>query len=192
MVVGVPGYGSGGSAYIHHLDTGENILLDGDTFKDEDSDAQNGKGFASSVAVSGDTIVVGAWKHYVTPVYLTSNSQASETGAAYVFETNGTLRFRLTAPDSTEFDRFGNAVAINGDVIAIARMSYYWRRGRDAPNKHASVYFFNAQTGVYLGLQQAPEKFQALHEGFYGDFFGSSLAMSRSVISHVPNKNPLS
>lgn len=182
-IIGAPGgYTSGGSAFIHDLNTGLSVRLDGDDYRDNTDDAQDGHGFASSVAVSGDTVVVGAWKHYVTPVFHAYNSGSAQTGAVYVFETDGTLRFRLTAPDSTDFDRFGNAVAIHGDVIAIGRMTYYWRRWRDVPDQEAGVYFFHARTGAYLGLQHAPARFQELHAGNYGDYFGSSLAMSSTHI----------
>lgn len=68
--------------------------------------------FGWSVAIDGDTIVVGTAK--------------SPTGAAYVFERNnggannwGEVR-KLVHADTNSFTHFGRAVAIHGDTIAVA------------------------------------------------------------------------
>jgi len=67
-----------------------------------------------SVAMSGDTAVVGA------------NNESTENGAAYVFVkpssgwANMTQTATLTASDGVAGDGFGQAVAIGGDVILVA------------------------------------------------------------------------
>ncbi|HJU56295.1 MAG TPA: thrombospondin type 3 repeat-containing protein [Pyrinomonadaceae bacterium] len=69
----------------------------------------------NSVAVSGDTAVVGAFVDD-DPV------RGANTGAAYVFVRNGstwTEQQKLTASDAAAGDRFGSAVAIDGDTIAV-------------------------------------------------------------------------
>lgn len=71
--------------------------------------------FGNSVAVSGDTAVVGAFVDD-DPV------RGANTGAAYVFVRNGstwTQQQKLTASDAAAGDRFGSAVAIDGDTIAV-------------------------------------------------------------------------
>ncbi len=71
--------------------------------------------FGRSVAVSGDTVIVGA----------PSNAFGDTTqGAAYIFLRNGTawtLQQKLTAPDSAPGDPegFGVSVAITGDTVIV-------------------------------------------------------------------------
>ncbi len=79
------------------------------------SDAAADDFSGNSVAVSGDTAVVGAFVDD-DPV------RGANTGAAYVFVRNGstwTEQQKLTASDAAAGDRFGSAVAIDGDTIAI-------------------------------------------------------------------------
>ncbi|MCC7389438.1 MAG: FG-GAP repeat protein [Phycisphaerales bacterium] len=69
--------------------------------------------FGSSVAVCGDTIVVGAPG---------ANDPMTDSGAVYIFKrTNGSWEqaAKLTLAGGEEFDNFGNAVAISGtEMIA--------------------------------------------------------------------------
>ena len=78
------------------------------------SDAEADDWFGTSVAVSGDTAVVGAWLE---------DAGGSGAGAAYVFERNlagssnwGEMK-KLTASDAQVDDLFGFSVAISGDTI---------------------------------------------------------------------------
>src|SRR5688572_23593433 len=69
--------------------------------------------FAYSVAISGDTIVVGSYN---------DDAPLSNAGSAYVFVRNGTtwsFQQKLTAGDGTADDEFGSAVAITGEVIVV-------------------------------------------------------------------------
>ncbi len=70
--------------------------------------------FGNSVAVSGDTVIVGA------PFFNSSR------GAAYVFVKNGadwTQQQKLTTPGGSANDRFGLRVAISGDTAIIGAIS---------------------------------------------------------------------
>jgi predicted outer membrane repeat protein len=73
--------------------------------------------FGSSVAINGDTVVIGAPGN--------DDSFGAEVGAAYVFERNqgGVNQWgeaaKLSAADSRNWDLFGQAVAIDGDTIAV-------------------------------------------------------------------------
>lgn len=77
------------------------------------SDGANGDVFGSSVAIDGNTVVVGAPCH------------ANLTGEAYVFvRPNGgwgsmTQTARLTASDGTIGDGFGVSVSISGNTIIV-------------------------------------------------------------------------
>ena len=81
--------------------------------------SDNGQGFGTSVAISGDAIVVGA----ANPSNF--EDQAAGPGAAYVFVkpangwTNATENAKLTASDGQDGDAFGNSVAISGNTIAV-------------------------------------------------------------------------
>jgi hypothetical protein len=77
------------------------------------SDAAEGDQFGVSVAISGDTVVVGA------------NAQNTNTGAAYVFDRNqggannwGQVQ-KLAASDAAAFDQFGITVSISGDTVVV-------------------------------------------------------------------------
>ena len=75
------------------------------------SDGVVGDWFGQSVAVDGDTVVVGA-------------SEDDESGSAYVFTkaadsvwTDATETAKLTASDGDDFDEFGKSVAVDGDTV---------------------------------------------------------------------------
>lgn len=82
-------------------------------------DATTGDQFGSAVSISGDTIVVGAWKANV--------SDKTDAGAAYVFQRNlgGASVWgqaaKLTTSDPKTNDWFGAAASIEGDAIAIGK-----------------------------------------------------------------------
>lgn len=74
------------------------------------SDGENGDQFGSSVAISEDRIVVGAF------------FDGLRVGAAYVFDRSGDSWdevLKLYANDADLFDLFGNAVALSGNQVVI-------------------------------------------------------------------------
>lgn len=78
------------------------------------SDASQSDMFGKSVAVSGETAVVGA------PFNNTAAGQ--DAGSAYVFVRSGgiwTEQAQLFASDAAKHDLFGKSVAIDGDTIAV-------------------------------------------------------------------------
>jgi hypothetical protein len=84
--------------------------------------------FGFAVAVSGDTLLVGA--------FLANIGQNNNQGAAYVFTRNGAIwsqQQKLTAADGAASNRFGYAVALDGHRALIG-----------APNHmaHGAVYYF--------------------------------------------------
>ncbi|HEY0379001.1 MAG TPA: thrombospondin type 3 repeat-containing protein [Pyrinomonadaceae bacterium] len=71
--------------------------------------------FGNSIAVSGDTAVVAAFVDD-DPV------RGANTGSVYVFVRSGSIwtqQQKLTASDAAAGDRFGSAVAIDGNTIAV-------------------------------------------------------------------------
>ncbi|MEZ5402007.1 MAG: hypothetical protein R2729_20205 [Bryobacteraceae bacterium] len=81
--------------------------------------------FGSAVAISGDTIVVGAPKEDSVVVGVNGNqfdNNAQQAGAAYVFVRAGSAwaqQAYLKASNTESGDEFGRAVAISGDTAVI-------------------------------------------------------------------------
>src|SRR5262249_11223350 len=70
--------------------------------------------FGFSVAIHGDTVVVGAIGTGVAPSF--------DQGAAYVFVRSGTTwseQQKLTASDGKSGDSFGGSVAIDGNTVVV-------------------------------------------------------------------------
>ena len=83
--------------------------------------------FGGSVALDGDTLIVGAWfddSCSTTPVSTTAaaDNGCGNAGAAYVYERVGiTWRFAayLKAPNAGQYDWFGVTVALDGDTLIV-------------------------------------------------------------------------
>ena len=92
------------------------------------SNAGGGDGFGSSVAVSGDTVVVGASGEdsSTTGVNSTPNESASASGAAYVFIRSGTIwrqQAYLKALNTGAGDNLGCSVAVSGDTVVVGAIN---------------------------------------------------------------------
>ncbi len=89
------------------------------------SNTELGDSFGYSVAISGDTIVVGAPNEDSADTGVNGDQDdntASGSGAAYVFTRSGTVwsqQAYLKASNTEEADCFGISVAISGDTIVI-------------------------------------------------------------------------
>ncbi len=81
--------------------------------------------FGSSVAVSGDTVVVGAPGESSNATGVDgdqSDNSAANSGAAYVFvrsDTSWSQQAYLKASNTGADDRFGSSVAVSGDTVVI-------------------------------------------------------------------------
>ena len=83
--------------------------------------------FGISVALDGDTLIVGATREdscSTTPVSTTTSTDhgCSDAGAAYVYDrVGGTWRFTayLKAPNAGQDDSFGASVAIDGHTFIV-------------------------------------------------------------------------
>jgi hypothetical protein len=102
-------------------------------------DAEFNDQFGSSVAISGETVAVGAVFDDVAP--------GVKQGSAYVFVRNGgvwTQQQKLVAPDAGAFDNFGISVAISGETLMVGANSDDGLAGSD----QGSVYVFTAPTNT--------------------------------------------
>lgn len=123
--------------------------------------------FGISVAVSGETALVGA---------IGKNAGATDSGAAYVFTRSGsawTQQAKLSAFDAAQNDQFGISVAVSGD-LALVGAHYDDHAGG---NGAGSAYTFVRNGGVWT--QQA--KLIATDTAA-GDFFGNSVAASSDAV----------
>jgi trimeric autotransporter adhesin len=119
-----------------------------------------GNYFGESVAISGDTVVVGAY------------GEDSSAGAAYVFVPNGSGwdQERLTAANAEVDDYFGESVAISGDTVVVGA-SY-----EDSGVGAAYVFVRSESTWAQQG-----EGLTASNAGA-DDYFGDSVAISGDTL----------
>ena len=131
--------------------------------------------FGQSVAIDGDTIVVGARGHGVN-------------GAAYVFERSGPgtwTQEKLVANDAAENDYFGRSVAISGNTIVIGAAE----EADVSPEDPGSAYVFQRSED---GAWTQTKKLTAVDAGV-DDFFGSSVAISDgTIVVGAENNNDFS
>ncbi|MCB9853164.1 MAG: hypothetical protein H6819_08710 [Phycisphaerales bacterium] len=129
-------------------------------------DGQIGDDFGRSVAVSADTIVIGAPG---------DDDNGTDSGSAYVFRKFGSDWFawaKLKPIEGRTRDEFGHSVAIEGSTIVIGGP-------RSAANntERGAVYVFREHAGVWLQeLTLAPG------EPGVADQFGSSVDIDNGVI----------
>src|ERR1700754_20391 len=125
--------------------------------------------FGYSVAISEDTIVIGAFN---------DDSPLSNAGSAYVFVRTGTTwtqQQKLTASDATADEEFGNAVAVSGNTIFVGE------HFADLPSNSeaGAVYIFTRGGTVWTQVQ----KLIPAGGVILGDHFGESLAVSGNKLA---------
>lgn len=166
-----PGLFNSGAAYVFVSSGGawvEDAILIA-------SDQASSSRFGTSVAVSGDTVVVGAPSHN------------GGTGAAYIFSDdglNGLHDQKLEPFDAIPGQNFGNSVAIAGDKAVIG--SFIDNPG--GATQAGSAYPFQRSAGVW---SSDAGKFIA-SDPASGDQLGSSVAISgTTVIAGAPGNSAL-
>jgi hypothetical protein len=120
--------------------------------------------FGYSVAVSGDTMVVGA---------ASDNTAAGiDAGAAYVYVRSGaawTEQQRLTAADGAAGEQFGIAVAISGDTVVVGAL--YDESAPGVPSGSAYVF-------VRSGTSWTQQQKLSPTDGAPSDWFGFFVALA--------------
>jgi len=150
--------------------------------------------FGHAVAISGDTVVVGApfEDSSSTGVNGAANESASESGAAYVFTRSGgtwsqQAFLKPASVGTTQVrDEFGYAVAISGDTLVVGAI---WEASdttgvnstpNEAAPKSGAAYVFTRSGGAWA--QQAYLKPGAVGTTQADDHFGVSVAISADTI----------
>ncbi len=122
-----------------------------------------GDRFGYSVALDGDTALVGAYTDDLGP--------NSDQGSAYVFTYSGdawTQEAKLTAGDGAAYDQFGWSVAFDGETALVGAYADNVGANRD----QGSAYVFTRS-----GTTWTQEAKLTAGDGAAGDFFGNSVAL---------------
>jgi hypothetical protein len=112
-----------GAAYIFVRSHGGTTWTQQAYIKASNTDASDI--FGSNVAVSGDTVVIGAYGEDSNATGVNgsqANNSAANAGAAYVFTRSGTTwtqQAYLKASNTGRDDYFGFSVAVSGDTVAV-------------------------------------------------------------------------
>jgi len=154
------------------------------------SNAEEFDEFGASVAISGETVVVGATEEASSATGVNGNqadNSAVRAGAAYVFVRNGASwaqQAYLKASNTEAEDRFARAVAISGDTIVVAAPNEASNatgvNGNQADNTAVSagaVYVF-----VRNGTNWSQQAYLKASNAERNDFFGGSVAISGDTI----------
>ncbi|MFN0010962.1 MAG: FG-GAP repeat protein, partial [Phycisphaerales bacterium] len=155
---------------------------------------EGGDWFGWSSAVSGDTVVVGAWREDSNATGVNGNqadNSALSSGAAYVFArppggTTWTQQAYLKASNTDADDRFGTSVAVSVDTIVIGAdredsnaTGVNANEADNSASRSGAAYVFARPPGDTAWTQQAYLK--ASNTGA-GDRFGWSVAASGDTI----------
>jgi hypothetical protein len=147
------------------------------------SNPDAGDRFGSAVAISGDTMVVGAIAEDSSANGGQSDNSTTTAGAAYVFlRTNGawTQQAYLKASNADFGDGFGWAVGIDGDTIVVGawgEQSNGTGQADNSANNSGAAYVFTRTNGVWS--QQAYLK--ATHAD-QDDMFGFAVGISGDTV----------
>jgi hypothetical protein len=161
--------------------------------------------FGYSVAVSGDTVAVGAFYEASKQTTITNgdtasaNNNAAFAGAVYIFKRTGltwTQEAYLKAPNAEAGDNFGNSVAVSGDTVVVGANREDSNQTTITNGTTASANNSAPQAGaVYIfkrmGVTWAQEAYLKAPnaEGgdgsllFPGDLFGVSVAVSGDTVA---------
>ncbi|GIW39447.1 MAG: hypothetical protein KatS3mg076_0024 [Candidatus Binatia bacterium] len=177
IVVGAPLHDVGadtdrGAAYVFVRPVGGWSGTLTETAKLLASDGAGGDEFGTSVDLSGDTVVVGAWRADI--------GANSAQGAAYVFEKpgsgwSGTINevAKLTASDGGSLDEFGASVGIDGETIAVGA------RFGGSTSTGAAYVFVKPGSGWVDGTETAR---LLASDGSSTDLFGAAVAVSGNTV----------
>src|SRR5262245_2799498 len=127
------------------------------------SDAAANDRFGTSVALSGDTAVIGA--------YLDDHAGGIDAGSAYVFVRSGsvwTQQAKLMASDAAANDWFGHSSALSGDTAMVGAVQDDHASGTNA----GSAYVF-----VRSGSEWTQQAKLIASDAAAFDFFGQSAAL---------------
>ncbi len=163
VVVGAPSYYEGsnpGAAYVFVKPASgwQNMT---ETAKLTPSDGMPSELFGQSVAISGDTIVVGGEQSFEVYVFVKPAGGWKDM----------TETAKLTASDGVKDDYFGSAVSIDGDTVVVGAYEHAQANG--------AAYVFVKPGGGWTDMTQTAELTSSNDKK---GFFGYSLAIAGDTI----------
>ena len=152
---------SSGSAYVYQKNSSTGLWEQKQKLTASDGVANDR--FGSSVSVSGDVAIIGAYQ------------DDSSKGSAYLYEKNGSSglwerKQKLTASDGAASDLFGWSASVSGNVAIIG--AYV----KDSSKGAAYLYEKNDSSGVWEQKQKLTAS-----DGAANDQFGYSVSVSGNV-----------
>jgi len=157
------GFNTPGSAYVLHFNG-----IDWETVARLTSENTSSDKFGSSVSISGDYIVVGAYSSF---------EQGKYKGVAYVYEKpaagwkNMTETAKLTASDGESYDYFGFSLSISGDNVALGSYG-----DDDDGSETGSAYIFTKPLGGWKDMTETAKL--TASDGMANDYFGKTICIS--------------
>ncbi len=131
-------------------------------------DGLNGDGFGYSIAISGNSVVIGT--------FLDTIGANFAQGSAYIFARSGPTwiqQQRLTADDGAATDRFGRSVAISGNTVVVG--ASFGDIGGNAEQGAAYIY-------VHSGSTWSQQQKLTANDGAANDFFSFSVTISGDTV----------
>ena len=138
------------------------------------SDSATDDGFGNTLALEGDTLIVGSPFHGGVP---------RQRGAVYVFERSGgawSEKVRLQGSNTDDYDTFGNSVALSGTTLAVgapgessSAVGVDGNQSDNSKSQSGAAYVFEKGAGgwaqvAYIKASNTDSK----------DLFGSTMALS--------------
>ncbi len=170
-VIGANNADGTGLAYIYEYQRESDAFMQKAVLSATDSNS--GDSFGLSVAISGDTVVVGAYGH---------DHPTTDTGAVYVFEkpttgnwVDATQNIKLSSNTGRYYDYFGYSVAISGDTIVVGA-----RGDDDSGNNSGAAYVFEKPTSEWASISKGAKL--TASDGTTEDRFGISVAISGDTV----------
>ena len=160
------GLGNSGQVYVYEWNSGTSKYVEIQKLTASDPSASDD--FGTSVAISGNRVLVGANRK--------DAGGLGNSGQVYVYEWNsGTSKYdeiqKLRASDAATGDYFGTSVAISGNRVLVG--ASYKDAGGIVDSGQVYVYEWNSGTGKYDEIQKLRASDAAT-----GDLFGASVAIS--------------
>jgi hypothetical protein len=148
-----------GSVYVYDLSSGSAVL----TTTISDPAAAVGDEFGASIAISGDTIAVGA---------RSDDAGANDAGRVYLYKLTGAsavLTDTLNNPTPAANDQFGYSVAVNQDTVVIGAIN--------DDSGSGSIYIYDLSSGSAVLTTGVSNPTPGTNENF-----GGSVAISDNTV----------
>jgi hypothetical protein len=167
-----------GAAYLFESTAGDFTQVA--YLKASNADSGTDSQFGNAVALSGDTMAVGAWRESSGATGVggdQSDTSQPASGAVYVFEANAAAWSQtayVKASNAAQGDNFGAAVALDGDLLAVGAP------GEDSAEQDSGAVYVFARDAGGSWTQEAFLKAQI--PGM-GDLFGSQVTLAGNLLA---------